>query len=35
MLVIQVAVWLTSADMLSRLYNQRCVRRVTPHLILT
>ena len=35
MLAIQVAVWLTSTDMLSRLCNQRCVRRVTLHLILT
>jgi hypothetical protein len=29
MLAIGFAAWLTSADILSRLYNQRCVLRVT------
>ena len=35
MLAIRFAAWLTSTDMLSRLYNQRCVPRVTLHLIMT
>ena len=29
MLAIRVAAWLTSADMLPQLYDQRCVFRVT------
>ena len=29
MLAIRFAAWLTSADMLSRLYNRCCVLRVT------